>query len=284
MAIRAYVQQKGCREAVVAGGGLLGLEAAYSLYELGLHVTVLERGPRLLSRQIDSRCSELVHNYFDGIGMRVLYGAETEALQGNGGLDSAVDSALLKDGREVPCQVFLGAIGIRPNVDLAKQAGISVNRGVLVDDRMATSVPGIFAAGDVAEHNGLVLGLWPIAAKQGEVAAINALGGDERLVAEVPACILKGAGIELSSIGRVEPEPGDELVVIDNPSRQSYRRMVISDGRLVGGLVLGHHPEDFSSILAAVKKGTYVGDASLAALRAGDMKALKGSGAPQPAS
>ena len=121
-------------------------------------------------------------------------------------------------------------------------------------------------------------------AKQGEVAAINALGGDERLVAEVPACILKGAGIELSSIGRVEPEPGDELVVIDNPSRQSYRRMVISDGRLVGGLVLGHHPEDFSSILAAVKKGTYVGDASLAALRAGDMKALKGSGAPQPAS
>ncbi len=284
MAIRAYVQQKGCREAVVAGGGLLGLEAAYSLYELGLHVTVLERGPRLLSRQIDSRCSELVHNYFDGIGMRVLYGAETEALQGNGGLDSAVDSALLKDGREVPCQVFLGAIGIRPNVDLAKQAGISVNRGVLVDDRMATSVPGIFAAGDVAEHNGLVLGLWPIAAKQGEVAAINALGGDERLVAEVPACILKGAGIELSSIGRVEPEQGDELVVIDNPSRQSYRRMVISDGRLVGGLVLGHHPEDFSSILAAVKKGTYVGDASLAALRAGDMKALKGSGAPQPAS
>jgi len=280
IAIRAYVQQKSGREAVVAGGGLLGLEAAHSLHELGLHVTVLERGKRLLSRQIDSRCSELVHNYFDSIGMQILYGAETEALRGDG----AVESVVLKDGREVPCQVFLGAIGIRPNAELAKQAGISVNRGVLVDDRMATSASGVFAAGDVAEHNGMVLGLWPIAAKQGEVAAINALGGDEQLVAEVPACILKGAGIELSSIGRIEPEPGDEVVVIDNPSRQSYRRMVISDGRLVGGLVLGHHPEDFSSILAAVKKGTYVGDASLAALRAGDLKALKRSRAPQPAS
>jgi NAD(P)H-nitrite reductase large subunit len=120
----------------------------------------------------------------------------------------------------------------------------------------------------------MVLGLWPIAAKQGEVAAVNALGGDEHLEAEVPACILKGAGIELSSIGRIEPGPDDELVVIDNPAQHSYRRMVISDGRLVGGVVLGHHPEDFSAILAAVKKQTYVGGASLAALRGGDLRGL----------
>ena len=269
--------KKGRRQAVVAGGGLLGLEAAYSLYELGLEVTVLERGSRLLSRQIDERCSELVHRYFDGIGMHVLYGAETIALQANGDLQSAV----LKDGRELPCQVFLGAIGIRPNADLAKAAGVAVNRGVLVDDRMETSVPGVFAAGDVAEHSGMVLGLWPIAAKQGEVAALNALGGDERLKSDVPACILKGAGIELSSIGQVEPGPDDELVVIDNPARQSYRRMVISDGRLVGGLVLGHHPEDFSAILAAVKKGTYMGEASLAALRGGDVSVLSAANRAQ---
>ncbi len=277
IAIRAYVQQKGCRQAVVAGGGLLGLEAAYSLYELGLEVTVLERGSRLLSRQIDERCSELVHRYFDGIGMHVLYGAETVALQANGDLQSAV----LKDGQELPCQVFLGAIGIRPNADLAKAAGVVVNRGVLVDDRMETSAPGVFAAGDVAEHSGMVLGLWPIAAKQGEVAAVNALGGDERLKSDIPACILKGAGIELSSIGQVEPGPDDELVVIDNPARQSYRRMVISDGKLVGGLVLGHHPEDFSAILAAVKKGTYMGEASLAALRGGDVSVLNAANRAQ---
>ena len=135
----------------------------------------------------------------------------------------------------------------------------------------------MFAAGDVAEHAGLVLGLWPIAAKQGEVAAVNALGGDESLKSDLPACILKGAGIELSSIGQVEPGPDDELVVIDNPARQSYRRMVISEGRLVGGLVLGHHPEDFSAILAAVKKGSYIGEASLSALRGGDLSVLNSS-------
>ena len=177
IAIRAYVQQHGCRDAVVAGGGLLGLEAAHALHELGLRVTVLERGERLLARQIDERCSELVHNYFDAIGLRVLYGAETVALGGEG----AETTAVLKDGRELPSQVFLAAIGIRPNVELARDAGIAVNRGIVVDDRMATSAPGVFAAGDIAEHNGMVLGLWPIAAKQGEVAAVNALGGDEAL-------------------------------------------------------------------------------------------------------
>ena len=276
IAIRAYVQQHGCRDAVVAGGGLLGLEAAHALHELGLRVTVLERGDRLLARQIDERCSELVHNYFDAIGLRVLYGAETVALRGEG----AETTAVLKDGRKLPSQVFLAAIGIRPNVELARDAGILVNRGILVDDRMATSVPGVFAAGDIAEHNGMVLGLWPIAAKQGEVAAINALGGEEALEAEVPACILKGAGIELSSIGRVDPEPGDELIVIDNPAEQSYRRMVIRDGRVAGGVVLGHHPEDFSAMLAAVKKQTEVGGASLAAIRGGDWSVLKGSRLP----
>ena len=131
----------------------------------------------------------------------------------------AVNGVRLKDGRLLPCQVFLAAVGIKPNAELAKEAGIEVNRGIVVDDRMATSVPGVYAVGDVAEHNGMVLGLWPIAAKQGEVAAMNALGGDETLTAEVPACILKGAGIELSSIGRIDPEPGDELIVIDNPER-----------------------------------------------------------------
>lgn len=279
IAIRAYDQQRGCHNAVVSGGGLLGLEAAHSLHELGLQVTVLERGDRLLARQIDERCSELVHNYFDKIGMRVLYGAETVSLQG----DDAVRGAQLKDGRELPCDLFLGAIGIKPNIGLAQEAGIAVNRGILVDDRMETSAPGVFAAGDVAEHNNMVLGLWPIAAKQGEIAAINALGGGQDLHEAVPACILKGAGIELSSIGRIEPEPGEELIVIDNPAEQSYRRMVIANGRVVGGVVLGHHPEDFSAVLAAVKKGTDVGETLLAALRAGDWTVLKNAGSVETA-
>ena len=168
-------------------------------------MTVLERGERLLSRQIDERCSELVDAYFARIGMQVLYRAESESLTG----EDRIRGVTLKDGRTLPCDVFLAAVGIRPNVELARQAGIAVNRGVVVNDRMETSVPGVFAAGDVAEHDGQVFGLWPIAAKQGEVAAVNALGGNAELTSEVPATILKGVGLDLFSIGRPAAQPGD---------------------------------------------------------------------------
>ena len=265
MQIRSYSQQNSSRAGVVAGGGLLGLEAAFALHSLGLQVTVLERGKRLLSRQIDARCSELVQQHFDRLGINVLYGAESSALSG----ERRIDSLTLRDGRTLPCDVFLAAVGIKPNTDLAEKAGIAVNRGILVDDRMQTSVPGIFAAGDVAEHDGLVLGLWPIGAKQGETAAVNALGGDARLTVEIPATILKGVELELSSIGRLEPDPTDEVIVSEDASVPSYRRLVVSRGILVGAIVLGHHPDELAAATAAVKKRELLDDAQLEQLRAG---------------
>jgi nitrite reductase (NADH) large subunit len=276
MLIRAYAQEHGCRDAVVAGGGLLGLEAAHSLHELGLRVTVLERGTRLLSRQIDEYCSELVDAHFARIGMQVLYRAEAESLTG----EDRVDGVALKDGRVLRCDMFLAAVGIRPNAEIARQAGISVNRGVVVNDRMETSVPGVFAAGDVAEHDGRVLGLWPIAAKQGEAAAMNALGGNETLTAEVPATILKGVGLDLFSIGKFAAQAGDEIVVDENPdpSAPSYRRLVISKGRVVGAVVLGNQPEVVASVTTAVKNRAEVRQAQLAELRRGDWEALKNGG------
>jgi NADPH-dependent 2,4-dienoyl-CoA reductase/sulfur reductase-like enzyme/ferredoxin len=272
MRVRAYAQQHGCAEAVVAGGGLLGLEAAHSLLELGLRVTVLERGARLLSKQVDERCSELLDAYFARIGLQVRYRAESEALTG----EDQVHGVTLKDGRTLPCDIFLGAIGIRSNIELAREAGIAVNRGVTVDDRMATSVPGIFAAGDVAEHGGMTLGLWPVAAKQGEVAAVNALGGDATLTAEVPATILKGVGLDLFSIGRYEAQPGDEIITDEeaDPRSPSYRRLIVADGRAVGAIVLGNYPEVVALVTAAVKKRKPVSSAQVTELRRGHWKAL----------
>jgi NAD(P)H-nitrite reductase large subunit len=272
MAIRGYVQRHGARTAVVAGAGLLGLEAAYALRELSLQVTVLERGGRLLARQFDSRCSELVQAHFDQLGIEVRYRAEAASLQGG----DQISALELKDGTSLPCDVFLAAVGIRPNTDLAAASGLAVNRGILIDDRMQTSAPGVFAAGDVAEHNGMVLGLWPIAAKQAEVAAVNALGGDERLVAELSATILKGVGLELSAVGRAEPKPGEEVVVVEDASRPSYRRLVLAEGQVMGAVVLGHHPEDLTAATAAVKQQLVLGDADRAAVQAGDWSVLTG--------
>jgi nitrite reductase (NADH) large subunit len=270
MRIRAYAQQHGARHAVVAGGGLLGLEAAYCLRQLGLQVTVLERGARLLSRQIDPRCSELVADHFARAGITVARKAETARVVGS----PEVTGAALKDGRTLPCEVFLVATGIHPNVELARDAGVPVGKGVLVDDRMQTRVPGVFAAGDVAEHGGKVLGLWPVATEQAEAAAVNALGGNQIVPAETPATILKGVDLELFSIGRVEPEPGDEVVATDWPAVPSYRRLVVSRGRAVGATVLGHHPADLAAAQKAVRDRAAVGPVSLAVLRSGNWSVL----------
>jgi nitrite reductase (NADH) large subunit len=270
MGIRAYAQQHGCRRAVVAGGGLLGLEAAYSLHLLGLQVSVLERGKRLLSKQIDPRCSELVGAHFAKAGIEVLRQAETDRVVGS----DAVNGIVLKDGRMLPCEVFLAAIGIRPNADLAREAGIPVNKGVLVDDRMRTRVRWVYAAGDIAEHDGKVLGLWPIAVEQAEAAAVNALGGDMLLTAETPATILKGVGLELFSIGRVEAKPTDDVIVVDRPGVPSYRRLLVSKGRAVGATVLGHHPSDVTAVQKAVRNRAPVSPDAYPALRSGDWSVL----------
>jgi NAD(P)H-nitrite reductase large subunit len=137
-------------------------------------------------------------------------------------------------------------------------------------------VPGIFAAGDVAEHGGMTLGLWPVAAKQGEVAAVNALGGDATLTAEVPATILKGVGLDLFSIGRLAAQPGDEVIADEeaDPRAPSYRRLIVADGRAAGGIVLGTYPEFVALVTAAVKNRKPVSDEQLTELRRGRWEAL----------
>ncbi|WP_067699819.1 FAD-dependent oxidoreductase [Nocardia jejuensis] len=268
--IRAYAQQHSCTRAVVAGGGLLGLEAAYALHQLGLRVTVLERGDRLLSKQLDPRCSSLVLGHFVRAGIAVRHRAETARLLG----DPAVRTVVLKDGGTLPCEVFLTATGIRPNAELARRAGLPVGRGILVDDRMRTPVPHVYAAGDVAEHRDRVLGLWPIAAEQAQAAAVNALGGDQVLAFETPATILKGVGLELFSIGKIDPAPGDEVIVTEPPGGRSYRRLLISHDRAVGATVLGHHPADVAAAQHAVRHRTQIPPLVRAALRSGDWSAL----------
>ena len=272
MRIRGYAQQHGCRRAVVAGGGLLGLEAAYSLRRLGLSVTVLERGSRLLGKQVDARCSELVGAHFARAGIEVLPRAETAEVVGQ----PAVTGVVLKDGGSLSCEMFLAAVGIRPNVELARDAGIPVGRGVLVDDRMRTQAPRVFAAGDVAEHAGQVFGLWPIATEQAQTAAVNALGGDAKLTAETPATILKGVGLELFSIGQVDVTPPDEAIVVDWPTIPSYRRLVLSGGRAVGATILGHHPSDLAAVRKAVGDRAPVSAAAQQAMRSGNWSALGG--------
>ena len=274
IAIRAYAQEHGASQAVVAGAGLLGLEAAYSLHQLGLSVTVLERGPRLLQRQIDDRCSQLLATYLKGLGIDVLVNSETAEVQG----DQRVHEVALESGIHLPCDVFLVCAGIRPNVDLARAAGLEVRRGVVVDDHMRTSAPGVYAAGDVAELDDQVPGLWPAAVSQAEVAAVNAVGGDRRHVAALPPAVLKGVGIDLMSVGRSDGGEEDEVICVENPTDHSYGKLIVSEGKLVGAILLGR-PLDSPHVMALVKNGTDVSE-RLVALRDGNWRVLDETVAP----
>jgi NAD(P)H-nitrite reductase large subunit len=165
-------------------------------------------------------------------------------------------------------------VGIRPNVELARQAGIPVGKGVLVDSRMRTRVPDVYAAGDIAEHDGNVFGLWPIASEQGQTAAVNALGGDLTVTSQTPATLLKGVDLELFSIGRVTAENDDEVIVCEPGGPASYRCVLLSGGRIVGATVLGHHPNDVTILQKAVRSGAEVDARQAAALRRGECSVL----------
>jgi NADPH-dependent 2,4-dienoyl-CoA reductase/sulfur reductase-like enzyme/ferredoxin len=247
LGIREYVQQAGAEHAVVAGGGLLGLEAAYAMHKLGLRVTVLERSGTLLRRQLDERSGELLRGYLSNLGIEVRTGARAAALD-----DGA---AVLADGGHVRADVFLVAAGIAPSAELARRAGLAVGRGVLVDEHLRTSDERIFAAGDIVEWRESVLGLWPVAVDQAEVAAENAVGGTRAYAGTVPQTMLKVVGVELFSMGAIS---GPDEIVDEDAESLRYRKLVAdAEGRVIGAILLGH-PESVPAVTAAVREGRHI--------------------------
>lgn len=274
IAIRTYCQERDARTAVVAGGGLLGLEAAYALHKLGMSVTVLERGQSLLSRQLDEPAAEILRSYLSNLGLHIELGAETARLTG----DDRVGEVVLRDGRTLPADVFLVAAGISPAIEIAKAAGLDVDKGVVVDASLRSSDPAVYAVGDVAEYESRIYGLWPAAVEQGEIAAENALGGERTYEGTVPVTLLKVVGIDLSSIGRfVANSPADTEIVVSEPEEHRYRKLVLCDGHIVGAILIGH-PALSGAITAAVKEERDV-SGIMDQLQAGDWEALSDNAA-----
>ncbi len=268
IALRAYVQRYDVRDAVVAGGGLLGIEAAFALYRLGVHVSVVDYGDWIMRRQLDEASARLVERYLEALGITIVTAVSVRAVVGR----DRVEGAMLQDGRSLAGGLFLSCPGIVANLELARDAGLTVGRGVVVDDRMRTSDPHVFAAGDVAELGGEVIGLWPASTRQGEVAAINAIGGDAAFVAAPPTTILRVSGIDVASVGRLEAAPGDVVIADEDPDEGCYRKLVIADGRVVGAILIGH-PLLLPAVQHAVEQGEDV-TGRLGRLQEGDWSVL----------
>jgi NAD(P)H-nitrite reductase large subunit/ferredoxin len=267
-----HVRRRRCRTAVIVGAGLLGLEAGHSITQMGVRVLVLDRAPWPLSCQLDQSGGALLWQMMSDLGIKILPQMQARRLLGS----EWVEGVELSNGQCLKADLCLIAAGIKPDTALAESAGLAVNRGVVVDDRMMTSDPAIFAAGDVAECAGQVYGLWSAGVEQAHVAAVNLLGGDYRYRATAPPTKLKVAGIDLLSVGAINAtdEDGFEIRADDGNARQ-YRKLVIQAGKLRGAILIGH-PDLYELVSEAVKMNLDV-SLSLPALAQGDWSILSRS-------
>jgi nitrite reductase (NADH) large subunit len=222
-------------EAVVIGGGLLGLEAAHGLSLRGMKVTVLHIMPTLMERQLDEAAGWLLKEALEGRGQTILTGADTAEIYGQG----KVEGVRLKDGRDIPASIVVMAVGIRPNVKLARDAGLAIGRGIHVDDHLVTSDANILAVGECVEHNGAVYGLvapiWDMCRSlaDGLVATQNGYTGS------VTSTKLKVSGIDVFSAGDFSGGDGCEDIVMRDAARGVYKRVIVKDDRVVGAVLYG---------------------------------------------
>jgi len=223
------------KRVVVVGGGLLGLEAAYGLAKAGASVTLLHLMDRLMERQLDRPAAELLKSLVERKGIRILLDANTARIHG----ETHVRGVELTDGRRIDADEVIFAAGIRPNVALAKDAGIPVNRGIVVDDVMQSGAPQIYALGECAEHRGICYGLVEPAYEQARVLARHLADGAAAYGGSVVATNLKVSGVSVFSAGDFMGAEGSETVLLNDVRRGIYKKLVIADGRLTGAVLVG---------------------------------------------
>ncbi|MHB1424038.1 MAG: FAD-dependent oxidoreductase [Gemmataceae bacterium] len=236
-AISTYAQD--CDRAVVLGGGLLGLEAARGLLSHGLEVTVVEVAPHLMVQQLDAVGGELLKSKLEAMGVRVLLKTVTTHILGENG---RVCGLRFQDGGTMETDLIVIGCGIRPNVEEAKAAGLSVEKAIVVDDQLRTTDPSIFAVGECAQHRGRLYGLVDPVYEQARVLAdvLTAAKPSASYTGSRLATTLKVMGVDLLSMGEASaPDVDCEVVSYLNPIRGIYKKLVLRDNRLIGAILLG---------------------------------------------
>ena len=223
------------KRVVVVGGGLLGLEAAYGLAKAGAFVTLLHLMERLMERQLDAAAAALLKRLVEEKNIEVILGAETRRITGDGD----VKQIELADGRVIDADAVVFAAGIRPNASLALDAGIAVNRGILVDDQLRTSVEDIYALGECAEHRGTCYGLVEPAYEQAGVLAGHLAEQSLQYEGSVLSTNLKVSGVNVFSAGDFLGGAGTESVILNDQKFGIYKKLVIANGVLTGAVLVG---------------------------------------------
>ena len=235
IAIKEYT--KNTKKSIVIGGGLLGLEIAYSLKKRGQQVTIIELFPRLLPRQLDNDGSTILKKHIEAQGINIILGTKTSEILGK----NTVTGIMLDNQQTIPADLVLISAGIRSNINLALESAIKVNHGVIVDKHLKTSADHIYAAGDIAEYEGKVYGIIPAAMEQAKIAAQNMLQEkQDNYNGTIPANTLKIVDVDMTSVGVVNPEePKYEEIKQTDQKKGIYKKLVLDKGKIAGAIILG---------------------------------------------
>ncbi|NYE57667.1 NAD(P)/FAD-dependent oxidoreductase [Carboxydothermus ferrireducens] len=220
------------RRAVVIGGGVLGLEVAYYLGKRGVRVGVVEHNDRLLPRQVDEEGSKILSRAAREAGVELYLARDVDRIEGI----EQVEKVVFKDGSSVATDIVVFSTGVRPYLEVANMLTLGINRGIIVDKYMATSRENIYAAGDVAEFEGQMPGIWPVAMEQGKVAGANAAGASKIYTPIPPQNVLKVFGKTVFSIGTVM---GEGVTSRRENQGDNFLKYYYKDEKLVGALLIG---------------------------------------------
>lgn len=224
------------KKAIVIGAGLLGLEAARGLLHLGMEVTVVHIHEYIMERQLDEAASVMLRKELEAQGMRFLLHKQSEAILGK----KRVKSLLFTDGSTADADLIVMAVGIKPNVELAKKSGIQINRGIIVNDYMETNISGIYALGECAEHRGIAYGLVAPLYEQGAVLAKRLAGVTvEGYTGSVTSTKLKVSGVDVFSAGQFAEPAGSKALRYQDEVEGVYKKLVLQDDLLIGAVLFG---------------------------------------------
>jgi len=239
-AIKDYIKESQVRKAIIIGGGLLGLELANQIKETKLDTTVVEFFPRLLPRQLDDECSSMLKDEIENRGIKVVLNAITEEILGNG----LVKGIMLKGGQKLGAQLVLIQAGIRATTDLALDANLKTNKGIIVNQFMETSEKDIFAVGDCIEYKNQTWGIIPACMEQSKIVAASVFGRNNvEYKGTTPKNTLKIVGLELTSIGVFDPtkEQGGGWNILKKADKNDccYQKLVLKGNTLKGAILFG---------------------------------------------
>lgn len=226
---------KKAKKGVVIGGGLLGLEAANSLKNLEMNITVIEFFDRLLPRQLDQEGSIMLKKIVEDQGIKVILGAQVEKILG----EQKVEGIQIKDGQKVEASFVLFSTGVRSNIQLAKELGLEIDKAIIVDEYMQTSESDIYAAGDVCQFNNKFFGIWPIAMEQGKVAGANMIGKKRAYKEITPSNMLNVMGTKVFSTGDIGAGEGEyDTLKVKDERKNIYKKFFFRDRKLVGAILM----------------------------------------------